>query len=312
MSAPGNLALFVPAWADEAGLTPIQFRVLAHLWRRAGKKRRCWPAAPSIRKTCRISNDAFWAAIKVLEARGFLRREKRRYNSNEYILLLPDVTPENRVTLLPQETGEQSPTETGEPSPGTDGCKGMKGKSGKEGSEKKGGGLVPPDLVSFPWQTLDDLPDQLRQTLAGSYPDPADQADVFAEIAGREAAYFGTKAGTKPLAAWTALFAQRVRECDVADNKQRRGSATWCQGGRRRLKINEDIRSPQPTGEPERWQEWLDAKRPNSEHSCGGLCFGPWKSKDRAAQDWIRREMEKEPLDAAGGVPWEETKPATG
>lgn len=137
---------FIPAWFDDAGLTPTQFRVLAHLHRRAGKKGRCWPGASSIAKACRISEDSLWPAVKCLEDRGYLRREKRRYNSNEYVLLSPDVTPSIPVTLSPPETGERSLESEGSESPAkaqgqsleSSGCKGIERKVQKESNQRKG------------------------------------------------------------------------------------------------------------------------------------------------------------------------------
>jgi DNA-binding MarR family transcriptional regulator len=77
---------FVPKWLDDSDLTPVQFRVLTHLWRRADSSGSCWPSGPSIASACRINRDSVWPAIAILEARGFLDREKAFRNSNRYIL----------------------------------------------------------------------------------------------------------------------------------------------------------------------------------------------------------------------------------
>jgi DNA-binding Lrp family transcriptional regulator len=199
-------APFIPAWLDDAGLTPIQFRVLAHLHRRAGKRGRCWPGSTSIAKACRISEDSLWPAVKSLEERGFLRREKRRYNSNEYVLLSrSDVTPSNPVTLSPPETGEQSPesrvcespAQTGERSLECGGCKVSSWKVQNEVTTKKGVG--PHTLSSWPSSLSDrttaELEIKLRakpEVLANAYaafraakltyrdPAPATEADAIA------------------------------------------------------------------------------------------------------------------------------------
>jgi hypothetical protein len=85
-----GLKPFVPSWLDECGLTPVQFRVLSHLWRRADRLNgRCYPGAKSIAKICRINRDTVWASLNHLETLGLLRREENAGSSNSYYVFPP-------------------------------------------------------------------------------------------------------------------------------------------------------------------------------------------------------------------------------
>lgn len=99
---------FIPAWLDEAGLTPVQSRVLIHLWRRADRKTgRCWPGADSIAEKCKIHRDSVWPALKELERRGLLRRQRRTGTSNEFFLFPP-----GDATGNGGPTGTEGPTQS--------------------------------------------------------------------------------------------------------------------------------------------------------------------------------------------------------
>jgi hypothetical protein len=66
-------AIFIPAAFDDAGLSEKAFRVCCYLSRCADKHGRAWPQIRIIRKHCRGTLDSIVAAIRELEARGFLR-----------------------------------------------------------------------------------------------------------------------------------------------------------------------------------------------------------------------------------------------
>jgi hypothetical protein len=98
---------FIPIWLDTAGLPPTDFRVLAHLWRAAGKRGFCWPAAPKIARVCEVNLKTVWAALGRLEKAGFLKREKHHRNANQYRLLIPSIDP-NETPIQPTGAANES------------------------------------------------------------------------------------------------------------------------------------------------------------------------------------------------------------
>lgn len=118
---------FIPAALDDYGLNSSEFRVLCHLYRRAGKDRRCYPAAHSIAKTCKLHRDTVWVCIKKLENLGLLQRRKGRRNSNEYTLTEIRVG-ENKgpteANELAETKGQELTGSDGRLSAETEGCKG--------------------------------------------------------------------------------------------------------------------------------------------------------------------------------------------
>lgn len=84
------LAPLIPGWLDNAGLRPIEYRVLAHLWHRARQRRSCWTKAETISKQCRINKDTVWRVLKLLESRGFVKRQRGRTRlCNSYQVFVP-------------------------------------------------------------------------------------------------------------------------------------------------------------------------------------------------------------------------------
>ncbi len=77
MSSAPNNAIWVHSALDDLGLTPSQFRVYAHLSRRAGNGV-AWPAIASIARVCRLSRNTVIAALHSLERRGLLQVERNR------------------------------------------------------------------------------------------------------------------------------------------------------------------------------------------------------------------------------------------
>ena len=67
-------APFIPAWLDDLGLTPQQFRLLAHVWRRG----RCHASAGSMAAACRLKRDTVFSGLAELERRGLIRRTPRQ------------------------------------------------------------------------------------------------------------------------------------------------------------------------------------------------------------------------------------------
>lgn len=78
--------LFIHSDIDDAGLTPAEFRVLAHLSRRAGKNGICHPGIRSISKTCHLSRGTVGTVLESLEKRKFVATSKRHGFLTEYAI----------------------------------------------------------------------------------------------------------------------------------------------------------------------------------------------------------------------------------
>lgn len=64
---------FIPAWLDDAGLSPVQFRVACHIWRVGS----VYAKAATLAKVCRIKRDTVFEALDYLENAGFIHRQSR-------------------------------------------------------------------------------------------------------------------------------------------------------------------------------------------------------------------------------------------
>jgi len=73
ISGPHGKLPFIPAWLDDAGLTPAQFRVACHIYRRGDS----FSNAATIAKTCRLKRDTVFEALSHLETAGFIKRTSR-------------------------------------------------------------------------------------------------------------------------------------------------------------------------------------------------------------------------------------------
>ncbi len=110
-----HLRPFVPTWMDELELTPFEYRVLIHLWRRANRSNVCWPSIQTIADGCRLHRDTVEKAIRGLLKYELIEKYKRHRNSNGYRMLFPlaDTRPK-RVTepvQIPEANGHQIPGE---------------------------------------------------------------------------------------------------------------------------------------------------------------------------------------------------------
>jgi len=72
--------IFVHSALDDAGLSPSEFRVFAHVSRRG----KCWAAVKTIAEHCRIHPDTARKCLKSLVERNFLLRETRRAKPTIY------------------------------------------------------------------------------------------------------------------------------------------------------------------------------------------------------------------------------------
>lgn len=75
-STRGFNCIFIHSSLDDAGLTSEQFRVLAHLSRRAGDGA-AWASNATMAEKCRLHPDTVVACLKELERRRMIRREAR-------------------------------------------------------------------------------------------------------------------------------------------------------------------------------------------------------------------------------------------
>ena len=73
MSELPPLNPLIPSWLDEAGLSPTQFRVACHIWRRGST----YSNAATIGKVCRLKRDTVFDALADLEKAGFIHRQSR-------------------------------------------------------------------------------------------------------------------------------------------------------------------------------------------------------------------------------------------
>jgi Helix-turn-helix domain len=71
---------------DEAGLSAIEFRIYAHLVRRADKDGECFPSIDVICQWCKCTRQTASTAIAVLEERRFITCRKRFHQSTVYTL----------------------------------------------------------------------------------------------------------------------------------------------------------------------------------------------------------------------------------
>lgn len=104
--------IFVHSALDDAGLLASDFRVYCHLARRAGTNGAAYPKAESIAETCKMTKDTVWAALKRLEARNMLRRERRFCTSNSYTLTKQSewiAAPEDKPTEEEQNKDQNKP-----------------------------------------------------------------------------------------------------------------------------------------------------------------------------------------------------------
>lgn len=77
--------LYVHSEIDDYGLTAQEFRVYAHLARRAGKNG-AWPAVDSMARNCRLNRDTVYQCLKRLKELNLVRGSKRPGSTTIYVL----------------------------------------------------------------------------------------------------------------------------------------------------------------------------------------------------------------------------------
>jgi hypothetical protein len=96
--------IFVHSQLDDYGLPAAHFRVYGHLSRRANDGV-AWPGIASISRVCRLHPQTVRKALKLLVARGFLRREYRKGDTNLYYLTPPSAwSPPIRISRKVPQT----------------------------------------------------------------------------------------------------------------------------------------------------------------------------------------------------------------
>jgi hypothetical protein len=86
--------MLIFAVVDDAGLSPVEFRVLAHICRRAGENE-CWASVRTISEKCKINQKTTRAAVHRLEKMGWVSIQKR---TGQTSVLIPN-TPSNPIPL---------------------------------------------------------------------------------------------------------------------------------------------------------------------------------------------------------------------
>jgi hypothetical protein len=71
---------------DQAGLSAIEFRIYAHLVRRADRNGECFPSLSDICQYCKCEKKTAIKAIEVLETRKFIACQKRFHKPTLYQL----------------------------------------------------------------------------------------------------------------------------------------------------------------------------------------------------------------------------------
>ena len=164
-----NLRPLIPSWLDELKLSASEFRICAHLWRRAGKHNTCYPGAESMARDCRLSRDTVWKALRALERRGLLQRGKSgTRNSNTYRLFTPSsnsgIGGSIKGSLLAETKGRQAAEPDGRQLAESNGPQ-MAESGGREGIPVKEVQLKKSSEGGTHSSSL-DLSDQDRQNIA--------------------------------------------------------------------------------------------------------------------------------------------------
>jgi len=78
--------IWVHAIVDDMGLEASEFRIYAHLCRRAGMRATAWPGIKAMAEHCQMSRNTVRNALDTLEARGMIRITPRENMSHIYSL----------------------------------------------------------------------------------------------------------------------------------------------------------------------------------------------------------------------------------
>ncbi len=103
--------LFVHSELDDYGLDAQEFRIYAHLARRANGKNKAYPGINSMSEACRMNRHTVLRVIKSLEEYGLIKIIKKSGSLNEYLLTTPSEWKRAEATDVLPGTG--APNDTG-------------------------------------------------------------------------------------------------------------------------------------------------------------------------------------------------------
>lgn len=111
---------FIPSFLDDYGLDPYEFRIYAHILRRAGGGR-CWESIPNMARHCRMNEKTARRAVKRLLTLGMIASCVRQGATTEYTVTNPKqwATPTksdpSQIRPLPNQGGGASLIREGGP-----------------------------------------------------------------------------------------------------------------------------------------------------------------------------------------------------
>jgi DNA-binding transcriptional MocR family regulator len=101
--------IYVDSALDDSGLSPMAFRVLGHLSRRANGTGEAFPSVTAITNTCGGRRETIIAAIRELEAKGLIETNRKwgtrngyRLNSKWGDVLVTQTVPVTQTVLVTQ------------------------------------------------------------------------------------------------------------------------------------------------------------------------------------------------------------------
>jgi hypothetical protein len=97
--------LFVHSELDDLGLDSHEFRIYAHLARRANGKSKAWPGITSMSQACRMKRNSVIRTIRRLETKGLIRVVRKSGLRSEYLLTAPSEWPKVSEASSESDTG---------------------------------------------------------------------------------------------------------------------------------------------------------------------------------------------------------------
>lgn len=146
-----SVPIIIPVLLDEAGLNMCEFRVLMHLHRRAGIKRRCWPSAVVIARSCGLAKTTVLKQLKALEQRGAIVRHRKNGIAGQIELVPLETWAHTGQRRVPVHSLGRSSSQSGTGPP--DGPKRVKGKNTNSHTENGAGGGQVLEEPKLPEQT---------------------------------------------------------------------------------------------------------------------------------------------------------------